>query len=100
MARSRVGIIVRGWVALPILAAVAVLLPVPGWFVEEFYSRGVYPWLQLGVTTVSNLVPIAVLDVLIATAVGLCLFRAVQFVRSAMSDGLRALWEVVRRLLR
>src|SRR5678810_827204 len=100
MARSRVGTIVRGWVALPILAAIAVLLPVPGWFVEEFYSRGVYPWLQLGVTTISNLVPIALLDVLIVTAAGVCLFRAVRFVQTAMSDSPAAVWEVVRRLLR
>jgi Protein of unknown function (DUF3810) len=101
MARSRVGILVRGWLVLPIVAAVTVLLPVPSWFVEEFYSRGVYPWLQLGVTTLSNLVPVALLDVLIVAAAGACLFRLVQFVRTAISRGvIAALWEIVRRSLR
>ena len=86
---------------LPIAAAVILLVPIPAWFVEEFYSRGVYPWLQLGATSVSNLVPIALLDVVILAAVALLVYRIVQFVRAAMSRGvMEASWEALRRTLR
>ncbi|MEO8483557.1 MAG: DUF3810 family protein [Acidobacteriota bacterium] len=101
MARSRIGTIVRGWLALPVAAVVIVLLPVPAWFIDEYYSRGVYLWLQMAVTSVSNLVPIAVLDVLIAAAAALLVFRLVQFARVTMSRGLfDAVWELTRRTLR
>jgi len=86
---------------LPIAAAVILLVPIPAWFVEEFYSRGVYPWLQLGATSASNLVPIALLDVVILAAVALLVYRIVQFVRAAMSRGvMEASWEALRRTLR
>lgn len=101
MARSRVGTIVRGWLVVPVAAAAVVLAPVPAWFIEEIYSRGIYPWLQLGVTSVSNLVPVALLDVLIAAALALLVFRVVQFVRTTMSRGvLDAVWDATRRTLR
>jgi hypothetical protein len=88
-------------VVLPLAAAAVVLVPVPAWFVEEYYSRGVYPWLQLATTSVSNLVPIAVLDVMIVAAAALLVFRIVQFAWAAMNRGvLDAVWEVARRTLR
>ncbi len=101
MARSRVGTLVRGWLALPVAAAVVVLVPIPAWFVEEFYSRGVYPWLQLVATGVSNLVPVAVLDAMIVAALGVLVFRVVGFVRATTSRGVvDAVWEAARRTLR
>ena len=60
-----------------IAAAVALaLVPVSEDVVEQLYSAGVYPWIQAGLTSASNLVPVALLDVLIVavllwTAAGL-----------------------------
>jgi hypothetical protein len=48
-----------------IACAAALLLPLPPDMVERWYSTGVYPLLQRGVTSLSNLVPFALLDVLI-----------------------------------
>jgi hypothetical protein len=48
---------------LIVLAAIAVaLVPLPASFVEERYSQGVYPLLQRAMTSASNLVPVALLD--------------------------------------
>ncbi|HVW04031.1 MAG TPA: DUF3810 family protein [Vicinamibacterales bacterium] len=101
MARTRIGAYVRGWIVLPIVAAIAVLVPVPAWFVDELYSHDIYPWWQTIATGISNLVPIALLDIFILLAIGLLLFRAVQLARAALSRGvLSAVWEGVRRALR
>jgi hypothetical protein len=82
-------------------AALLLFVPLPAWIVEALYSRGAYPWLQNGVTFVSNLVPLAVLDVLLGLVVLLVLVRVVLLVRLARSKGVfAALWEGVRRLLR
>jgi len=44
-------------------AALAAWLPMPPVFVERYYSTGVYPLLQGGVTGLSNLVPVALFDI-------------------------------------
>jgi hypothetical protein len=99
--RTRVGAYVRGWIVLPIVAAIVVLAPIPAWFVDELYSHDIYPWWQTIATGISNLVPIALLDIFILLAIGLLLFRAVQLARAALSRGvLSAVWEGVRRALR
>jgi hypothetical protein len=60
-------------VSVLVLAAVAcAVLPVPAPTVERVYSTGIYPALQAVVTTLSNQVPIAVLDI----AVGCLLVAA------------------------
>ena len=78
-----------------------VCVPIPAWVVDEFYSRGIYPWLQTLVTAVSNLVPFALLDVshrgrrwlsLCARSCACCASRA-----GGVVD---ALWEGVRRIAR
>lgn len=92
---------VRHWLVAFLVAAALFLVPVPAWIVDEFYSRDLYPWLQSGLTAVSNLVPIAILDVLIVAAAMLALLRVGLLATSAWRHGLsRALWEGVRRLLR
>jgi hypothetical protein len=53
---------------LLLLAGLALVVPVPPEAVERWYSQGLYPRLQPIVTTLSNLVPFAWLDVLIALA--------------------------------
>ena len=60
---------------LPILAAIAVFVPLPSDAVERFYSRGAYPLLQNGLTWISSLAPFALLDVtLIGLAAGWLVF--------------------------
>lgn len=61
-------------------AVLLAVVPLPPAMVEGWYSRGFYPRLQAMVTPVSNLVPIAVLDV--ALGVVLLAFIAL-FVRTA-----------------
>jgi hypothetical protein len=102
VARSRLNsAYVHGWIALPIVTAIIVLVPVPPRFVEEFYSHDAYPRWQTALTFISNLVPFAVLDIMIVIALALVLFRAVQLARAAVARGLwSATWEGVRRLLR
>ena len=100
MARSKVGR-VRGWVVWPVLAACLLLVPVPPWAIESFYSRGVYPWLQNAVTSISNLIPVALLDGLIGVALLLTLFRVVRVWGLMRSAGVMpAVWDATRRLLR
>jgi hypothetical protein len=52
-------------VAVVTLAAVAALVPLPPRLVERVYSSGLYPVWQAFVTRVSNLTPVALLDVLL-----------------------------------
>jgi hypothetical protein len=92
---------VRGWILLPVLAAVVAFAPAPPWVVESLYSRGGYPWLQSGVTFISNLLPVAVLDLLIVVALGAAIFRLVQLARAMRKTGAaRTAWEGARRLVR
>lgn len=55
--------------ALFALAAVAALAPLPAAGVEHWYSLAIYPPLQRVLTTISNLVPFALFDVLWVAAV-------------------------------
>ena len=70
-----------------ILLVIGILLtvvPLPPAAVERYYSRGVYPWIQKILTTLSNTTAIAWLDV--GVAVGLCLLL-VAFVRRTRRAG-------------
>lgn len=88
-----------GWLVLSVLAAIVVLAPVPPLVVESAYARGVYPWLQSGLTFISNLLPVAVLDLLMVGAVILALLRVV-FIWRGRRGVVAEIWEAVRRLLR
>lgn len=102
MARSRLGRSqVRGWLAFSAAAVLVLLVPVPQWAIEEFYSEDAYPFLQRGVTFISNLLPFAVIDLLIVVTAGLVVMRAFLIVRRARQEGaLEALWEGTRRVMR
>lgn len=52
------------WATAFAVAAAAALLPLPAQAIERWYSRGVFPALQRALTTVSNVVPFALFDVL------------------------------------
>jgi hypothetical protein len=76
-----------GRLSVILLALAAALLPLPETAVERWYSTGLYPRLQRVVTSISNLIPLALLDIgaaiLIAIAVA-------QFVRRARRTGARS----------
>lgn len=48
------------------LAIASALMPTPASVIERWYSAGVYPRIQRVLTTATNLVPIALLDVMVA----------------------------------
>lgn len=81
-----------------ILAAVLVaVLPLPSRLVEAWYSRGIYPGLQAAVTSVSNAVPFALLDLSVFVLVAVLAFG---FWRRVQAAGmLRALTSGVVTLL-
>jgi hypothetical protein len=101
MARPQVNEPVRWWIAAPLLALILFLAPLPAWVVDEFFSRDLYPWLQRGLTAVTNLVEFAVLDVLIVLAILAMGYRLVRLLLVAVTGGpIDAIWEGVRRGIR
>lgn len=78
---------VRGWVALPALTAVVAFAPVSAEAVDQFYSRGLYPLIQRAGTFVSNLVPLALLDIFLVVVVVLAAVRLVALLNDARSRG-------------
>jgi hypothetical protein len=50
-------------VAVVVAAAAAALMPTPRWAIERWYSLGLYPRLQRGITPLTNQIPIALLDI-------------------------------------
>jgi hypothetical protein len=82
-------------VALVLAAVAMAVVPLPASVIERWYSRGVYPPVQALVTGVSNLVPIALLDV---AALALVLAALVRVVRIA-GWGARLRWLASRLLV-
>lgn len=103
MANPKVGASepVHGWILLGLFAAALFFVPMPQWAIEQYYSRDTYPWLQNWVTTVSNVLPIAVLDLLIAAVGLLVLFRVLRLLSGLFQRGIiDAIWESIRRVIR
>lgn len=92
---------IRWSLVAPILAVLAAFVPIPPWAVEEFYSRDMYPWLQRVTTGATNILPFALLDViLIGTAIAV-LHRTYRLYHVTRQRGLiDALWEAFRRIVR
>ena len=76
--------------ALAALAIGAAVAPMSAAAVDYWYSRGFYAFIQPIVTSVSSLVPFAVLDLLIAVAVLWMVVRAWRLRGHSGSDRLRA----------
>lgn len=92
---------VRGWWLAPLMVAAIAATPWPGWVIEAWYSRAMFPVIQRGVTTASNLVPVALIDVGLMLAALFLVTIGIRFVRAGRSRGwLSALWEGARRILR
>jgi Protein of unknown function (DUF3810) len=83
--------------AVVLLAAGAALVPTPAGVVERLYSTGVYPIVQRALTSVSNRVPFALLDVLIAVVVCGWIAALVRDLARARGAGLRAAVAIVAR---
>jgi hypothetical protein len=66
-----------------VLALVAGFAPINARFVERWYSTGLYPIIQRGLTPVSNLVPFALLDILVVGGVCFVIVVLVRSVRLA-----------------
>jgi hypothetical protein len=89
------------WFGAWLIAVALVAVPVPAAMVDRYYSRDAYPIIQGAVTTVSNALPIAVLDLLLLALVLLFVRWAVRGVRVARVHGARiAVWDVFRRVVR
>lgn len=81
----------RTTILLAAAAILAAFVPLPPATVERWYSRGVFPVVQNGVTAVSSLVPIALLDVSALAAIILWLRLVVRSWRGhGAKAGLRA----------
>jgi hypothetical protein len=92
---------IRLWVIAPLLAAAVFFAPVPAWVVDQFYSRDMYPWLQSWFTAFSNLLPFAVLDLLIALALVAVVLRGRRLLNVSRERGVMdAMWETIRRVVR
>ncbi|HEX8092004.1 MAG TPA: DUF3810 family protein, partial [Blastocatellia bacterium] len=82
---ARRGLTARAAIKISIIvfALALVLIPMPASLIERFYSKGLYPNLQSLLTPVANLIPFAVVDVLIASAfVGLPAWWVVRIVKA------------------
>ncbi|MEZ5315881.1 MAG: DUF3810 family protein [Vicinamibacterales bacterium] len=89
---------VRGAFVLPIAAVALLVAPIPAWIVESLYARDIYPWLQMALTSISNLATFSVLDALLALVVALLLYRLVMLFQLARKGRLLdAIWEGLKR---
>ena len=69
--------------AVIVLAAACLWAPLPSGAVERWYSLTLYPVIQHIVTPLTNLMPFAVLDVLLVVTVFLVAWGAVRMIRNA-----------------
>lgn len=92
---------VRGWWLLPMVAGAIALIPWPGLVIDAWYSRGLFPPLQRGVTSLTNLTSVAVIDVgLVLVSLWLVLV-CVRLIRAGRTRGwLSGVWEGSRRIVR
>jgi hypothetical protein len=92
---------VRLWIVAPVLAAAVYFAPWPPWVVDQFYSRDMYPWLQAGFTSFTNLLPFAFVDLLIGVLLIAVLFRLQRLLHVIRERGVMdAAWEMFRRVVR
>ncbi|HXT69257.1 MAG TPA: DUF3810 family protein [Vicinamibacterales bacterium] len=92
---------VRWWVVSLVVAVIVFFTPLPAWVIEDFYSRDMYPWLQDIVTTVTNTLPLAVLDVILIVVAFAVLFRIRRLYYVLRQRGVMdAIWEAFRRIVR
>jgi hypothetical protein len=74
-------------VAVIVLAIAAAVIPLPAGAVERLYSTGIYPALQSAVTSISNTVPVALLDIAAVTVIVLAIVLFARRYRTARLRG-------------
>jgi hypothetical protein len=89
------------WIGGLVIAAVLAIAPVPTWMIEQFYSRDFYPIEQGLITSMSNAIPLAVLDLLLVALVLILARWLVRFFSVAKEHSLiDAAWDIFRRVVR
>lgn len=89
LARLRPAVTIKALVI--VTALTLLLLPLPARFVERFYSNGFYSFLQPIITPVTNLVPFAMVDLLLVGAiVGLPVWWIMRILRAVRGQRRRA----------
>jgi len=68
-------------ICVVMVAAAAAVAPLPPWWVERVYSTSIYPAIQRTITPLSNLVPLALLDVAVAMLLAAIVVLSVRRVR-------------------
>jgi hypothetical protein len=92
---------VRWWLAAALFALIVAFVPVPAWIVDDFYSRDMYPWLQRIMTAGTNILPFALLDLLLIAVAAGVLHRLYRLIHVTRQRGVMdALWEAFRRVVR
>ena len=92
---------VRFVVLFSVIAVLAALVPIPAWIVDDFYSRDMYMWLQKFMTAATNILPFALLDLILVVTALAVLRRIYRLYHVARQRGpIDALWEAFRRILR
>jgi hypothetical protein len=92
---------VYGWLFALVVAVGLAAVPLPAWVVDQFYSRGFYPTVQTWFTTATNLIPFALIDLLLIAVIFLGARRLVRLLSTARHAGfLDAGWEAFRRVVR
>jgi len=92
---------IRFSVLAPVIAVIVALVPIPAWIVDDFYSRDMYTWLQKLMTSATNILPFALLDVILIVAILAVLRRTYRLFHVTRQRGLMdALWEAARRIVR
>ena len=73
----------RAELAVLAAAVIALLAPIPQDFVERWFSAGLYPLIQRALTPATNLLPVAILDILVLAALVRLTVGLVRTVRRA-----------------
>ncbi|MGE0812119.1 MAG: DUF3810 family protein [Vicinamibacterales bacterium] len=76
--------------ALVAAGLAAAVVPRPADLVEQYYGRRIYPALQRVVTSMSNVIPVALFDVVIVVAAAWCLWWWTTAFRAAWTRGTMA----------
>ena len=92
---------IRWSVVAPVIAVLVIFAPIPAWVIDDFYSRDMYMWLQTWMTSFTNVLPFAVLDLVLIVTILAVGYRTLRLFHVARQRGvIDAIWEAFRRLLR
>src|SRR5262245_12675900 len=92
---------IRWSVVAPVIAVIVIFAPIPAWIIDDFYSRDMYMWLQTWMTTFTNVLPFAVLDLILCVTIIAVVYRTIRLYHVMRQRGVMdALWEAFRRLVR